>query len=174
MRRKLIGEIVGQFHCLQTIATSLNDTRLTTCWPTILDIVRHVGDPNLKGVGDPLERAVGAFALYARAVPVHMKVHYYTRKKGGKQPNCILDAPGDLGTFLSFLWRFYFQDKGWERLKRCPQCRKWFVDTIRNKNKIRCSRQCTDKWWDFRRRKHVGHATSRGQKPERQGRRIKA
>jgi hypothetical protein len=33
-----------------------------------------------------------------------------------------------------------------DRLRRCQQCRRWFVDETRNKSARRCSRECTITW----------------------------
>jgi hypothetical protein len=38
------------------------------------------------------------------------------------------------------------------RLKRCPQCARWFVDESKNRAATRCSTQCTNKWWSRDRR----------------------
>jgi hypothetical protein len=48
-------------------------------------------------------------------------------------------------------------DPRWQRLKHCPVCRLWFVDTAKNMTQARCSRACTDQWWNRarRRRAHV-------------------
>lgn len=56
---------------------------------------------------------------------------------------------------LWYLWRFFFRDRGWERLKRCPKCLRWFVDNTRNKKKLRCSSHCTWQWWSRDRRKET-------------------
>jgi len=69
---------------------------------------------------------------------------------------------------LWFLWRFFFHDEGWKRLKRCPQCMKWFVDDTKNKIKQRCSRHCTWQWWNRDRRKRSDHHIS-GRKKRKEG-----
>jgi hypothetical protein len=43
------------------------------------------------------------------------------------------------------------------RLKRCPQCQRWFVDVSRNCKATRCSMACTNKWWTRERRMAAGH-----------------
>jgi len=65
---------------------------------------------------------------------------------------------------IYLLWVYFFRDRGWERLKRCPQCGKWFVDASSNKNKSRCSMECTWKWWDRPKRKEAGHGRKKGGK----------
>jgi hypothetical protein len=42
-----------------------------------------------------------------------------------------------------------------ERLRRCTQCARWFVDPTRNKSARRCSRACTTRWWNQARRLSV-------------------
>jgi len=58
---------------------------------------------------------------------------------------------------LWLLWEFYFRKIGLERLKRCPQCKRWFVDRTRNKQKEHCSLHCTWQWWSWIKRKKEGH-----------------
>jgi hypothetical protein len=43
------------------------------------------------------------------------------------------------------------------RLKRCPQCMKWFVDESRNRSMSRCSQECTNKYWNRARRRDANH-----------------
>jgi hypothetical protein len=40
----------------------------------------------------------------------------------------------------------YFGNPARDRLRRCPQCQRWFVDTTRNKSARRCSPDCTIAW----------------------------
>jgi hypothetical protein len=56
---------------------------------------------------------------------------------------------------LCALWQYYFHGKGFLRLKRCPECRTWFLDDTRNAKKIRCSKRCTNKWWSRKWRKET-------------------
>lgn len=58
---------------------------------------------------------------------------------------------------LWLIWEIYFREIGLERLKRCSQCQRWFVDRTRNKQKERCSQRCTWQWWSWERRKEEGH-----------------
>jgi len=55
------------------------------------------------------------------------------------------------------LWEIYFRNIGLDRFKRCPQCKRWFVDRTRNRQKERCSKHCTWQWWSWGRRKEEGH-----------------
>jgi hypothetical protein len=72
--------------------------------------------------------------------------------RAGHAPNPTLEQ---MATY--HLWEYFFRNNGWERLKQCPQCGKWFVDDSRNKKKERCSVQCTDRWWSWGRRREAGH-----------------
>ena len=81
-----------------------------------------------------------------------------------KPPRTGVSSRDAGGTVLWHLWLFYFQDYGWERLKPCPVCHHWFVDTSKNKKTARCSSACTWKWWSRDRRKKMHHRT-KGAKP---------
>jgi len=61
---------------------------------------------------------------------------------------------------LQLWWDYYFQNGGWKRLKKCLNCRKWFVDDTRNRQKERCSKECTWKFWSWTKRKEAGHKLS--------------
>ena len=65
---------------------------------------------------------------------------------------------------LLLLWEYYFKDGGWQRLNRCPECEKWYVDDTRNKSKERCSAHCTNLWWTRARRKEAGHGKPKAHK----------
>jgi hypothetical protein len=43
------------------------------------------------------------------------------------------------------------------RVKRCPNCDRWFVDITSNIAMQRCSAWCTNRWWDRARRRKAGH-----------------
>jgi len=72
--------------------------------------------------------------------------------RAGHAPNPTLEQ---MATY--YLWEYFFRNNGWERLKQCPRCGKWFVDDSRNKKKERCSLHCTNRWWSWGRRKEAGH-----------------
>ena len=74
-----------------------------------------------------------------------------------KPPHTAIASRDAIGTALWHLWLFYFQDYGWERLKPCAVCPRWFVDTSKNRKTARCSSACTWKWWSRNRRKAAGH-----------------
>jgi len=110
--------------------------------------------------------SISAFNDFAEENPVPLKVvrresRRETEIHAGHHPtNEIQEA-------LWFVWRFFFHDRGWERLKRCPQCMRWFVDDTRNKQKLRCSSQCTWQWWSRDKRKEAGHRVPKGKKRKR-------
>jgi hypothetical protein len=59
---------------------------------------------------------------------------------------------------LGLLWQSYFLENGWRRLKNCPVCHKWFVDHTSDMRKARCSDPCTNRWWNYDRRKEAGYS----------------
>jgi len=58
------------------------------------------------------------------------------------------------GEALVLLWHV-IENNSLDRLKRCRQCGRWFADRSRNSSGTRCSRACTDRWWNRKRRKQV-------------------
>lgn len=113
-----------------------------------------------------LEEASACFNVQAKKQAVYMYVEYPVKgieknKNGLEQfvdyphspPNAAIAADSTSGTALWHLWLFYFRDDGWLRLKRCPVCRTWFVDTSKNKSTRRCSEKCTWRYWSRDRRK---------------------
>jgi predicted RNA-binding Zn ribbon-like protein len=46
----------------------------------------------------------------------------------------------------------YFANPQRDRLRRCEQCRRWYVDETRNKSSRRCSRACTIRWSNAQRK----------------------
>jgi hypothetical protein len=51
-------------------------------------------------------------------------------------------AAGIMAAWLATYFRHPYRD----RLRRCQQCAKWFVDMTRNKSALRCSKACTVAW----------------------------
>jgi hypothetical protein len=43
------------------------------------------------------------------------------------------------------------------RLKRCPQCERWFADESKNVTGVRCSTACTNRYWNRARRRAANH-----------------
>lgn len=91
--------------------------------------------------------AAELFTKAASQYPVTMVVEYPV--------HAIVSSRDAGGSALWHLWRFYFQDVGWLRLKRCLLCQAWFVDTSKNRSTARCSDACTWKWWSRNRRKEA-------------------
>jgi hypothetical protein len=86
-----------------------------------------------------------------------------------KDPHAFL-APLDRGgerrgDVLRHLWWYYFPKNSGTRLKRCPVCRSWFVDTSKNRVTARCSSACTALWWSRDRRKAAGHRMKSAKPP---------
>jgi len=116
--------------------------------------------------------AIHRFNNLAKENPVSLEITMKKAKKGlsiyegGPSVEILAghNRASLMQSVLWFLWRFYFQNEGWDRLKRCPQCRKWFVDRTKNRKKDRCSEHCTWQWWSRDRRKKEGHKIHRGSK----------
>ncbi|MCM3901646.1 MAG: hypothetical protein ND866_08055 [Pyrinomonadaceae bacterium] len=106
-----------------------------------------------------LSRARKTFMIHAVQHPVNMAV-----EAGKAHRHPIVSSRDAVGTVLWHLWLFYFHDREWKYLKRCPVCHRWFVDTSNNKAQIRCSSACTWQWWSRPRRKKMHHRT-KGTKP---------
>jgi len=103
--------------------------------------------------------AVDRFNRLANKTAVRLSI--MQRQKGKDIATTAHIHPHDeKGHAVWFLWRFFFQHRGWERLKRCPQCHRWFVDETRNKKKERCSAKCTNQHWSRERRKIAKHRTA--------------
>jgi hypothetical protein len=125
----------------------------------------------------PLDQRAGVFTKHAKQHPVNMYVEYPikqleevtliqpTRKEAERKkwPLTLVESRDEIGTVLWHLWLFYFRDYGWERLKNCPVCGTWFVDTSKNRATARCSEPCTWRWWSRQRRKEM-HTSKKGVK----------
>ena len=96
--------------------------------------------------------AISSFNRWARENPVRLRV-WMDKKKiiAGVDPVTQTEPA------LLLLWTSYFQREGWKRLKRCPQCKKWFVDETKNRMKVHCSKQCKWQWWNREKRWEAGH-----------------
>jgi hypothetical protein len=157
-KRQVLASPLGG---LQVIAAHLNEL------PGQRAQVVESGCPNhVKGevaaweiveriVSLPLAHAAELFNSEAKRLAVFMQVEL-----APEEPHPFLASPGSgdrLSETLRHLWWYYFRDQGWTRLKRCPVCLAWFVDTAKNKSTTRCSTACTAKWWTRSRRKQEGH-----------------
>jgi len=65
------------------------------------------------------------------------------------------------------LWSVVFDRKGYERLRSCRQCQKWFVATAPNMRGEFCSLNCRNGYWTRDRRKKAGHdlGNKKGKQP---------
>ncbi len=100
-----------------------------------------------------LRKAAKAFNAWAQDIPARLEI-MSVPTKSGLLPEVHTDDDNGFAAWM--LWRCFFVEQWW-RLKRCPQCRKWFVDKTRNGVMVRCSRSCTDKWWTLARRREAHH-----------------
>lgn len=112
---------------------------------------------------DPLF-AINHFNDLAKKHPVTLQVSVSKTESGQ-----LITSPTHTGDTLTanmliLLWECYFQGNGYERLKRCPVCKKWFVDETKNKSQIYCTNHCGNLWWDRPRRKEAGHKGEGSQK----------
>jgi predicted RNA-binding Zn ribbon-like protein len=115
------------------------------------------------GEAGKLRDAVKQFTAQAVQHPLRMKViiKRAASKQAMEESVPLLEFPvTPLDIALNIVWDYYFRNQGWTRLKRCPVCQTWFVDTTRNKSMLRCSRECTLRWWDYNQRKKAGHVKS--------------
>lgn len=70
------------------------------------------------------------------------------------KPVCSVEIPPTINDashrqYLAYqLWDLIFAQKGYERLKRCLWCEKWFVDRGTNKQGKACSASCRDRHWN--------------------------
>ncbi len=126
---------IPYFHGLVKIKTRLPRTLLTSKYR----------DRNKESFPLP-KLAIHFFNQWAKENPVRLAVRMGEDGiEAGHQS--ATEAKIEAERALCALWQFYFQGEGFRRLKRCPQCRVWFVDKTRNAKKTRCSRRCTNRWW---------------------------
>ncbi len=172
--RTLVVDERGDLGGLQTLADHLNAAsagdmsgEYARAWRKAEEILSHAvpaswapvpGRTLLARLHPPSDLAYSAeaFNRWARTVPAHLEV-MRVKVKGGKiglSPTVHTEGHEGLAAWL--VWRLFFVER-WQRLKRCPQCRKWFVDKTRNGVMVRCSKSCTDKWWTLLRRQQAGH-----------------
>lgn len=95
--------------------------------------------------------AVGTFNRLARKHPVR----FLLRIEGTGGIDAGFSLGDDSEGILCALWMSYFHDEGWKHLKKCPQCKKWFVDDTKSLKKERCTKSCSDKWWSREFRKET-------------------
>lgn len=171
-KRTLVMDDGRELQGLEDIALHLNmipgmDEDRAKAWRRVEEIVQlAIFDPArptlhpLLGGGPrtgSITAAAGVFNKWASAIPVRLKVRWREEKGGAVHIQPQIDTEGETGFVVWMVWRVFFYAKRWNRLKRCPQCRKWFVDRTRNAVMARCSKSCTDKWWTLERRREAGH-----------------
>jgi len=101
--------------------------------------------------------AVTRFNQWTQKIPTRLIINRSVDKRGAEHIQPDVEIQGEEGLAAWMLWRWYFWGDHRNRLKRCPQCRKWFVDRTRNGSMVRCSTACTNKWWTLDRRQKAGH-----------------
>ena len=116
----------------------------------------------LTGVNHPsLENAQRNFHWLAKQYPAQLAISLINTAKGRVVPNPFLVAhePASRGDFglLHILWKHFFGDQGYLRLKPCQRCGNWFVDCGRNKRAVYCSKACCDRWWNRSQRRAASH-----------------
>lgn len=99
-----------------------------------------------------LAKKIGRFNSEAEKVDVRLWI-----EKKGKAPRPSETSDDQKGAVLLHLWRYYFRDEGWIRLKQCLKCKEWFVDATLNKSAVRCSAGCNWAWWSRKRRAEKNH-----------------
>lgn len=109
------------------------------------------------GEKSSMEQACNEFNAWGETVRIPLSVRW-----NGKTKEPVPDAGGGVmfgeETTVYLLWRFFWGERDRDRLKRCPECQIWFVDTTRNGSMKRCSTACTNKWWTLERRQQARHS----------------
>jgi hypothetical protein len=137
--------------------------KLREAWKTVEVIILLLKDLQPEGdtpfiTGSRPEFAIKYFNRLAKGYRVSLAVHGYKIPENGISTIIpAIEKKTPMQYALWDLWQFVFGNKGWERLKICPQCGVWFVDSSKNKEKERCSKECTNKWWSYKRRKEANH-----------------
>lgn len=150
------------------------------------DIRSYYPSPEEKANREDMERTEWKPALEiianlcARPVPkgsrrhfnsscVLFEVHYgrhalgRLRIRGGDTLECSVEGPQAYGSsnykqYVAFkLWDVIFRRKGYERVRECLQCEKWFVDMSDNKKTLYCPGSCRNAYWTRSRRREAGH-----------------
>jgi predicted RNA-binding Zn ribbon-like protein len=108
---------------------------------------------------DSLPHAAELFNTHAAAHPIKLQVGVgRMRDSGEEHASPALSTQNEFESSLDLLWRSYFYEKGWKRLKSCPVCHKWFVDPTNDMRKARCSVACTNLWWSYSKRKEADYS----------------
>ena len=117
-------------------------------------------EPNRQPIPLP-QYAINTFNRWAMENPVRLQL-----RRGESGIEAGHQSTTESGSVLCVLWEFYFHKERYKKLKRCPECRLWFVDDTKNTIKSRCSRKCTNRWWSREFRKKLKPKFQRCQRCE--------
>jgi len=59
----------------------------------------------------------------------------------------------------AWVWKVVFQEAGYEHLRRCLKCTRWYVYRGRNQMGRYCSPSCANRWWNRDRRRASAKST---------------
>jgi len=85
-----------------------------------------------------------------------------------------IETRTELDRALAHVWLYLFQERGWERLKKCRVCGRWFADRTLNRNRTDCSRGCSNRFWSRPQRRIARHKRMGAGKRRKGGPRAKA
>lgn len=74
---------------------------------------------------------------------------------------------------LATVWLYVLPARGWTRLKRCQQCRWWFVDQTKNRSGTYCGQRCRESFWNRPQRREARRRRLREGRRQRGGPRPK-
>jgi hypothetical protein len=106
-------------------------------YPAIPDAAADAFDALAKG--QPLEYTIRRRPLRAHLIRLDHQTPIH------------LCSPSEFGMMVVWL-AAYFMNPSRDRLRRCQQCARWFVDLTRNKSARRCSSACTIAWSNAQRK----------------------
>ena len=135
-----MGEIIQRE--LETLARLVMALNKPGGAEKIRPIVEATLDADARGGPAPPDIPAAAAALYNKA---DLRVAYQARAIAGpaaKWPGVARLVPTP-ATAEAALLLAYIETSVRDRLRRCPVCARWFIDTMRNKRARRCSRACT-------------------------------
>lgn len=118
-------------------------------------------DPSINA---SLENGVWWFNNWlANSTPARFVVRLKKNSSGRAIPQTSFVAhdPASVRKFslASILWKHFFGEKGYERLKPCQQCGEWFVDHGSNKRGTYCQNgSCANRYWNRPQRRAANHS----------------
>jgi predicted RNA-binding Zn ribbon-like protein len=131
LNREAVGEWPEERHAAVAQAAAVVEAALGSRYPTIPAPAADAFDDLAKG--QPLEYA--SRSLFRRGHVIRLD----------HRTPVHLVGPSWRG--MTAVWlAAYFMHPSRDRLRRCQQCARWFVDMTRNKSSLRCSRACTIAW----------------------------